>query len=185
MSGLIDHASEQARELVRVFHAEPDRFARFSAAAADDLPPGPRTLLAHASHMTLAMERFHGGPVRLVVAASRDCDDDRYAREILLTASDCRIVQYGIVRLGLKRLPAATAAAIRLESEPLGRILLSAGLLCNVRDVELLRVAAGPEFAAVMHAAEGAETFGRVATIRLDGHAVIELLEIVAPGTAD
>ncbi len=184
MSGSRDHASERAREFVGVFHADPDRFARFSAASADDLPLGPRTLLAHASHMTLAMERFHGGPVRLVVASRRDCDDGRYAREILLTAADGRIVQYGIVRLDLDRLPAAAAAAIRLESEPLGRILLSAGLLCDVHDVELLRVATGPEFAAVLTAAEGVVTFGRVATIRLDGHAVIELLEIVAPGTA-
>ncbi len=184
MSGLTDHASMRARELVCLFHADPDRFAQFSAAAAVDLPHGPRTLLAHTSHMTLAMERFHGGSVGLIVASRRDCDDGRYAREILLTASAGRLVQYGIVRLDIDRLPAAAAAAIRLESEPLGRILLAAGLLCDIHDVELLRVATGPGFAAVMDSAEGLETYGRVATIQLDGHAIIELLEIVAPGTA-
>jgi chorismate-pyruvate lyase len=134
--------------------------------------------------MTLAMERFHGGPVQLIVAARRDCDDGRYAREILLTGPDGRIVQYGIVRIALDRLPIATATAIRLESEPLGRILTSAGLLCDVHDVHVLRVVSGPDFASIMGSPDGAETFGRVATIRLDSQPIIELLEIVAPATA-
>jgi hypothetical protein len=184
MSEAVDHASDRALELVRIFHPDTDRFASFASVVAKDLPPGPRTLLDHTSHMTLAMQRFHGGPVGLVVVARKDCDDGRYAREILLTAPDRRIVQYGIVRIDLNCLPGVTAAAIRTESEPLGRVLTSAGLLCDVHDVELLAIAPRPDFAAMVRASAIAKTFGRVATIALDGRPIIELLEVVTPGTA-
>jgi hypothetical protein len=134
--------------------------------------------------MTLAMERFHGGPVGLVVVARRDCDVGHYAREILLTDPVGRVVQVGVVRIDLAQLPVATAAAIRSESAPLGRILLSAGLHCDVHDVELLRIDAGVEFAAVVGTNKETRAYGRVASIGLNGVTIIELLEIVAPGTA-
>jgi chorismate-pyruvate lyase len=134
--------------------------------------------------MTLAMERFHGGHVSLVVVARRQCDDGRYAREILLKRPDGRVVQAGIVRIDLARFSEANAAAIRSESTPLGRILLAAGLHCDVHDVELLRLDPGPEFSAVVGSSSTAPAFGRVASIGLDGRAIIDLLEIVAPGTA-
>jgi hypothetical protein len=179
-----DDAAERARSLVRLFHAPSEHFARFASVAPDDMPPGPRTLLDHSSHMTLAMERFHGGPVSLVVVARRQCDSDHYAREILLTDPNGRVVQVGIVRIDLSCLPASTADAIRAESAPLGRILLAAGLHCDVHDVQLLQVDAGPEFAAVVGTPATSPAFGRAASIGLDGREIIDLLEIVAPGTA-
>ncbi len=184
MSGRGAGAVARAESLVRLFHAPHERFARFASVAADALPSGPRTLLDHSSHMTLAMERFHGGPVGLRVVARRECDDGHYAREILLTDPAGRVVQVGVVRIDLARFPAATAAAIRSESTPLGRILLEAGLHCDVHDVQLLQIDPGPDFTAVVGTPSKAKAFGRVASIGLDGVAIIELLEIVAPGTA-
>lgn len=184
MSGDADGAAERANVLVRLFHSPAERFARFSSVAPNAMPPGPRTLLDHSSHMTLAMERFHGGPVSLVVVARRDCDDGRYAREILLKRPDGRVVQAGIVRIDLARFSEADAAAIRSESIPLGRILLAAGLHCNVHDVELLQLDPGPEFLATVGEPSTTPAFGRVASIGLGGITIIELLEIVAPGTA-
>jgi len=184
MTGLGEGAVARAESLVRVFHVPADRFACFESVAADTMPRGPRTLLDHSSHMTLAMERFHGGPVGLVVVARRDCEDGRYAREILLTDPVGRVVLVGIVRINLAQLPKATADAIRSESTPLGRILLAAGLHCDVNDVQLLQLEAGPEFAAVVGKPADTKTFARVASIGLDGATIIELLEIVAPGTA-
>jgi hypothetical protein len=175
---------ERANALARLFHTPPERFAKFSGVASDDMPPGPRALLDHSSHMTLAMERFHGGPVSLVVVARRQCEDGRYAREILLTDPSGRVVQAGIVRIDLARFSEANAAAIRSESTPLGRILLAAGLHCDVHDVELVRLHPGPEFASVVGSPSTSPSFGRVASIGLDGVTIIELLEIVAPGTA-
>jgi hypothetical protein len=184
MSGHADGAAERANALVRLFHTPSERFAHFASVAPDAMPPGPRTLLDHSSHMTLAMERFHGGPVSLAVVARRQCDSDHYAREICLADPDGRVVQIGIVRIDISCLPASTADAIRSESAPLGRILLAAGLHCNVHDVQLLQVDSGPDFAEVVGETSALTTFGRVASIGLDGHAIIDLLEIVAPGTA-
>jgi hypothetical protein len=175
----------RALDLVRVFHADVAEFGRFTPLLASSLPAAPRQLLDHASHMTVAMERFHGGPVGLRVIDRREDAGGRYAREILLTSGTGRVVQHGIVRIDLGRLPEDSAAAIRSEQAPLGRILLAAGLLCEVHDVRLLGIAPGPHLAALFGDGPGRETFGRVALIGLDGSPAIELLEIVAAGTAD
>lgn len=184
MTGHGEGAVARAESLVHVFHDPTERFARFASVAADAMPPGARTLLDHSSHMTLAMERFHGGPVGLVVVARRDCEDGHYAREILLTDPAGRVVQVGIVRIDLAQFPEATAADIRSESTPLGRILLAAGLHCDVHDVQLLQIDTGPAFDAVAGGPAETKAFGRVASIAMDGVTIIELLEIVAPGTA-
>jgi hypothetical protein len=95
---------------------DPAAFGRFLPVAADAVPDVPRRLLDHRSHMTVAMERFHGGPVALRVVAERPAaagSGDRYAREILLVRGDGMVVQHGIVRIDLAAVPAQTAAAIR------------------------------------------------------------------------
>jgi hypothetical protein len=181
-------AVSRAQELVGFFHANPAAFAGFAAVSAKRLPAGPRQLLDHASHMTVAMERFHGGPVGLRVVSRREDAAGRYAREILLTQAAGKVVQHGIVRIDLGRLAPDVATEIRGEATPLGRILLNAGLLSDVHDVELLEITPGPHLESLFSrgaATAAIPTFGRVAAIGLDGSPAIELLEIVAPGTAD
>lgn len=179
-----DRAQARGRALVEVFHWPADDFGELLPIAAEHLPKSARTLLDHTSHMTVAMERFHCGPVGLRVVQRTDGLDGTYAREILLHLADGRVVQHGIVRIDLGRLPPDVAAAIRDESAPLGRILLDAGLLCDVHDVQLLSIVTGPWLAKLFDAPSGAETFGRVARIGLAGQPVIELLEIIAPAAA-
>jgi hypothetical protein len=178
-------AAARARDLVAFFHPEPAEFGSVREVSPADVPAGPRRLLDHASHMTVAMERFHGGPVGLRVVHCREDADGRYAREILLTRADGVVVQHGIVRIDLAKLAPDVAAAIRGAVTPLGRILLDAGLLGDVHDVRLLEVTPGPHLQTLFaDDSPATATFGRVATIDLDGSPVIELLEIVAPGTA-
>jgi len=180
----------RANSLAALFHEPAAAFARFEPVAAVAVPEPFRTLLDHASHMTVAMERFYGGPVGLVVAAVHDKSaDDRgwYEREIILRDAVGRVVQHGIVRIDLGRVPAAAAGDIRGGRAPLGRILIAAGMLREVQRVGLLGVEIGPELR-TFFVAEGAgpapatQTFGRVAAIALDGEPAVELLEIVAPG---
>lgn len=171
----------RALDLVHVFHESTAGFGEPMAVAPETVPHPSRDLLDHTSHMTVTMERFHGGPVSLAVIDRKDCPDGRYAREIMLRRPDGRVVQHGIVRIDLERLTPATTAEIRGEAAPLGRILLEAGLLMEVHDVRLLRIVAGPHLASLFGVATGAETFGRVARIDLDGQPAIELLEIAAP----
>lgn len=185
----------RAVALVRLF-SRPEAFGSLRSVASGDVPRPDRTLLDHCSHMTVAMERFHGGSVRLRVVARSDVGDRHpankgmYAREILLEAQSGEIVQYGIVRIDLTHLGPATAAAIREESLPLGRILIEAGMLREVHAVQLLEIVPGPHlrdlvFGRAWHPIAGAAperpVYGRVADIQLDGRPAVELLEIVVP----
>lgn len=183
----------RARRLVRLFHRDGEGFGRFAAVDAKDVPEPFRGLLDHASHMTVVMERFYGGPVEVVVVAVRGGDggsaDGRawYEREILLRSAAGQFVQYGIVRIDLGCVSPAVADRIRAAREPLGRILIAAGMLLEVQRVGLLGVDIGPEFEAIVELDPAMEplqrrTFGRVAEIALDGAPAVELLEIVVPG---
>jgi len=195
----------RAAALVRLFCGLAD-FGECRSVTPDQVPEPARTLLDHRSHMTVSMERFHGCAVRLRVVA--EADDGRehgpnngwYAREILLETPAGKIVQHGIVRIDLTHLDAPTARAIREGRQPLGRILIEAGMLRDVHGVKLLEIMPGPHLqdlfrltapgpagiarAAVMSGTAGmagAPVYGRVADIELDGLPAVELLEIVAP----
>ena len=172
----------RALSLVRDFCPDPADFARFQERKPDAVPEPARRLLDHHSHMTVAMERFHGGPVGLRIVAERPAaGGSHYAREILLVRGEGRVVQHGIVRLDLGAVPPDTAAAIRAGRAPLGRILIDAGLLCEVQRIGLLEVTVGPHLATLLGIPEAAVAFGRVAEIRVGGALAVELLEIVAP----
>ncbi len=175
------------------------------------LVPEPfRQLLDHRSHMTVAMERFHGQPVSLGVVAVADREDSAvashpfsYAREILLRcpsvnpalfptgprtqSEEGSVVQYGVVGIALERLPPLIAAEIVRGQRPLGRILIEAGLHRDVRDVRLLKFWPGPHLTALFGGAAGRPvpmTYGRVATIDVTGRPVLRLLEVVGVPSA-
>lgn len=185
--------SARAELLATRFHPQPARFASFRAVPGEALPQPFRELLDHASHMTVAMERFYGGPVGVVIVAEHVAGggaEDReawYEREILLRMADGRIVQHGIVRIDLGRVPQPVAAEIRAGRAPLGRVLITAGMLLKVHRVGLLAVDPGRELRALLDPdgppeGDATQTFGRVAEIAVNGVPAVELLEIVAPG---
>jgi hypothetical protein len=171
-------AVARAERLVALFSL-PDAFGAIRTVEAADVPQPHRGLLDHPSHMTVAMERFHGGPVSLQVVATRPASatDAGYAREILLLDQRGRRIQYGIVRIDLDMVSQAVANRIRAADTPLGRVLIDAGCLCDVQHVELLDILIGPHLAALIGPGR---TFGRVATIAVGGRPTVELLEVVA-----
>jgi len=177
-----DDAVARAGRLVDLFCEPRGSFGTFEAVPAAAVPEPDRQLLDHRSHMTVTMERHHGCTVDLRVVAERHpagAGGDSYAREILLVRPDGVVVQCGIVRIDLATLDAETAAAIRGRAAPLGRILVAAGLLCEVQRVALLRIEAGPHLGRWV--GRQRRLHGRVAEIVVDGRPAIELLEIVVP----
>lgn len=175
----------RARELVGLFCPSISSFGLIESVEAGAVPEPARHLLHHRSHMTVAMERHHACVVDLRVVAERQPAGgraDSYAREILLVRPDGAVVQYGIVRIDLQALDRETAAAIRNHAAPLGRILMAAGLLCEVQQVALVRIEAGPHLRRLVGACD--RVYGRVAGIAVDCSPMIELLEIVVPATA-
>ncbi|MGI9176292.1 MAG: hypothetical protein ACR2IT_00355 [Pirellulales bacterium] len=172
----------RAGSLVSLFCPTAGEFGQFSRIDSGDVPPLPRQLLDHRGHMTVTMEQQHGCLLELRVVAERDESSvgtaGRYAREILLATPAGRAVQYGIVRIDLRAVEPVVAESIRSRRAPLGRILVQAGLLCEVQNVALVRVSPGPHLRRVFPDA-GQHTYGRVAEIVVAGRPMIELLEIV------
>jgi hypothetical protein len=178
---------DRALALIRLFCTAVE-FGELRAVAAADVPQPARQLLDHRSHMTVAMERFHGGPVQLrIVGRAVDqvagADAAWYAREILLESPPGRVVQHGIVRIDLRSVAPGTAREIRDGRRPLGRILIEAGILREVHAVALLEITPGPHLQGLFgpEAAPARAVYGRVADILLNGRPAVELLEIVAP----
>lgn len=174
--GVSPDAVHRAAALISLF-ASPADFGSLAVVPAGDVPQPYRGLLDHANHMTVTMERHHGGPVGLRVVAERVVPDGSYAREILLTSPSGAVVQFGIVRIDLGLVDADTVARIRAGTTPLGRILVESGTLCTVAGVVLLDVRPGPHLGGLLGPRP---TFGRVAGISFAGRPAVELLEIVA-----
>jgi chorismate-pyruvate lyase len=172
----------RAERLVQLFCPAVASFGTITPADADELSAVDRNLLDHRSHMTVTMERHHACRLDVRVVAEQNAAEGsgaRYAREILLVRPDGKVVQYGIVRIDLAAVDAATAAAIRSAAAPLGRILIEAGLLCDVHRVSLLRIEPGPHLGRIV--AMPGPLSGRVAEILVGGQPAIELLEVLVP----
>ncbi len=183
-------------ELIRLFYDAPEELGEFAPIAAEAMPEAYRRLLAHDQHMTVTVERFHGCLVDVRVIESKSLPP-HYARKILLTRqSDGVVVQFGIVRIDLDQVDAATREEILARRKPLGRILIEHNVLREVELVDLWRVTPGAELRRLFGQSESAtlsdtaipsgsastfaSTFGRTALIHCNGRPAVELLEIVA-----
>lgn len=167
-------AAARANRLVPLFFRDLLRFGEVLEVGSSDVPEPYRRLLDHRSHMTVTMEAFVGGTLGLKVlqerleAGSGDADSTGlYAREIMLLAPSGSPVQYGIVRVDLGAVLPDVRQRILAGSTPLGRVLIEAGTLRDVHDVELVRISAGQELARRIGIELGRTLFGRVATISL------------------
>ena len=170
-------------ELVGLFYERSADLAAFAPIAVCDLPEPYRGLLAHDQHMTVTVERFHGCPVDVRVLEYKS-SPPHYARKILLARqSDGAIVQFGIVRIDLEQVDAATRDEILARRKPLGRILIEHNVLREVELVDLWRVEPGPDLSRLLGLATPETTYGRTALIHCNGQPAVELLEIVLPAS--
>lgn len=181
--GFPDDPVARAAALLGDFRPDLVDFSLLRTVSGPEVPEPFRTLLDHRSHMTVAMERHHGGPMRLrvVQVGSDPGNPSRYSREILLESLGGQVVQYGIVRLDLAAVDAATAAAIRAAELPLGRLLIASQPFREIHRVSLLAVDPGPGLAGLFGVPPHCGTYGRVAEIAISGRPAVELLEIAAP----
>jgi chorismate-pyruvate lyase len=167
--------------LVGLFYPRPADLGRFEEVTSHDLDRDYRMLLAHDSHMTVTVERFHNGPVDVRVLASQ-LTGAHYARQILLTRhGDGGVVQFGIMRLDFSCVSPEVRREVESQSAPLGRILIQHNVLREVHLTKLWRVTPGDGLRRLFQIALGRITFGRTAIIHCDGEPAVELLEIVAP----
>jgi chorismate-pyruvate lyase len=182
--------------LTAVFYPTPSgspspELGQFTRVDAQDMPAGYRGLLAHDGHMTVTMELCHLSKVEVEVLDRRMADDGKhYSRKILLrtppteSSPKGRVVQFGIARMNLDCYPPDVREEVLSERTPLGRVLISHGLLMKVRLLTLWRIEPGPDLCRALELDKPTTLYGRTAMIDIDGEPVIELLEISAPLTS-
>jgi chorismate-pyruvate lyase len=170
-------------ELVGLFYERSADLGTFAPVAVCDLPEPARGLLAHDQHMTVTVERCHGCAVDVRVLEHKS-SPPHYARKILLARqTDGAVVQFGIVRIDLDQVDAATRDEILARRKPLGRILIEHNVLREVELVDLWRIEPGPDLCGAFGISAAETTFGRTALIHCNGQPAVELLEIVAPSS--
>ena len=149
----------------------------------DKVPAPYNKLLVHDCHMTVTVEAFHGSKVDVRVL-DRRTDGDSYSRKILLSRqSDGAVVQFGIVRIRLDACGDDVRRELVSESTPVGRVLITHGVLTNVRPKSFLRVVPGPAMMKWFGLETPTPMYGRTAEIAWNGKRAVEVLEIVRPET--
>lgn len=172
-------ASPDLQTLVDLFYDKPLKLGRFAEVDGAEMPVDYRGLLDHHSHMTVTVEKFHGGLVDVEVVDVHE-SPTHYSRKILLRRqSDGQVVQFGIVRLNLSFLADDVQREIRKQETPLGRVLIENDVLRHVKLLSLWRVEPGDELRQLFERSDLDECFGRTALIYCNGVPAVELLEIV------
>lgn len=167
--------------LIALFYARPEELGRFEEVDSHALDRDYRMLLAHDSHMTVTVERFHNGPVDVQVLESQ-LTGEHYARKILLTRqSDGGVVQFGIMRLDFSCVSPKVRREVESQQTPLGRVLIQNNVLREVHLTKLWKVTPGSDLCRLFGISPGQITYGRTAVIHCDGEPAVELLEIVTP----
>jgi chorismate-pyruvate lyase len=165
--------------LASLFYDDLAELGQFHPVAPDDLSDDYRTLLAHNDHMTVTLDAFHGGLVDVQVLDEWQ-DESSYARNSLLARRrDRAILQFGIMRIWLRDLPAAAREEIAAKRLPLGRVLINHNVLREVELITLWRITPGPALKRHLNLKNNEPIFGRSAQILVDERPTVQLLEIV------
>jgi chorismate-pyruvate lyase len=165
--------------LVRWFDLPLGNIGEFAPLSAAELPADPTTMLVHDRHMTVRVEAYHKSLVDVQVLAEHR-EDHVYGRQILLARrSDGEVVQYGIMRIDMRRLSEKARREVETHSAPLGRVLIRHKALRDVELIALWRIRPAAALVEHLGVPANAPIYGRSARILLDKQPAVELLEIV------
>jgi hypothetical protein len=168
-----------AARLATLFFRDLAELGRFEPISVESLPVESRQLLAHANHMTVALESFHKSLVS-VHAIAEWGDEASYARASLLSRqSDGAIVQFGIMRIWLADLPQSAQDEIVSKRAPLGRVLIEHNVLREVELMTLWKIEPGPALRQNLKLTGNIPLYGRSAQILVEDRPTVQLLEIV------
>lgn len=150
----------------------------FDEVSPREMPTLERFLLVHDNHMTKALAAQYRVPVDLHVLESH-MDGLVYARKIVLTLQETDyVVEYGLARVNLRRMPEPVRRSILEEHAPLGAILMHHNPLRHIHPRWYLRFPGKSGLLQWFDARRSAPMYGRVGTIYVDHEPAIEVLEI-------
>lgn len=165
--------------LAGLFYDSVDGMGVFEEVGHEQLPPACRSLLANDRHMTANLEGHHGCPVDVVVLEEHRSGTHYWRKILLKRQEDGAVVQFGIVRLARALLAEEIRQEIEEGGTPLGRVLIQADVLRNVRLLSLWRITPTKELCDLFGLSSPQPCFGRTALIYCDNALAIELLEVV------
>ena len=161
-----------------------DYLRALKAVSPAQMPQPYRGLLVHEHHMTVTVEKHHGGAVDVRILARRHTGDI-YARKILLALHRTgRVVQFGIMKINLRYCNQQVREEIVAGQTPLGRILIQHNVLRRIEPTGFLRVIPDPAMMKWFGLDKPVPTYGRLAIIHCNDQPAVELLEIVTPASA-
>ncbi|MBI5387962.1 MAG: hypothetical protein HZA90_25140 [Verrucomicrobia bacterium] len=149
----------------------------------DEVPPPYKSLLVHSADMTPTLEKYHQDRLGLEVLRRVVLGSGEYLREVVLTlAGNSRPVEYGVIRIWLKRFPEAARQLVLEEQRPLGGILLSEGIAHVSWPHAFFRVEADAHIGSALRLQHAAPLYGR-RNVLLNGsrHLLAEVIEILPP----
>jgi len=171
----------ELKALTDLFPEEQLLFAKAEHCPSSLTPEPYKSMLVHEHHMTVTMEEYHNSPVEVRVLDRKD-SEGLYCRKILLVKEGTdEVVQFGIVRFNFDYVTPQVKKEIVEENIPLGRTLINHNVLRHIDLGAIIRFEAGPGLAKYLQMDEGAETFGRMATIFCNHQPAVDLLEISRP----
>ncbi|MEK6674559.1 MAG: hypothetical protein AABZ47_02770 [Planctomycetota bacterium] len=145
----------------------------------NEIPSPQRELLHHEEHMTLVLQRHHGGAVDLHVLRE-DLTGSCYRRMItLVRRGSGETVEFGLVRIDLDCVPASVRTEILQQSAPLGEILVRHQVLRRVEPRWFLHFRKGHSVLSYFEGSTTAEAYGRIGVIHCNAQPAIELMEVV------
>ena len=165
--------------LAGLFYGSVDELGDFQEVGHNDLPAACRSLLANDRHMTVNLEGHHGCPVEVVVIESKMSEAHYWRKIVLKRREDGAAVLFGIVRLTRALLSEEIRSEIESEQIPLGRVLIDADVMRNVRLLSLWRVIPKSELCNIFGLSSPRPCYGRTALIYCDNALAIELLEVI------
>lgn len=172
---------DELTKLTTLFPESQPLFQRVEYIPSSTTPEPYKSLLVHEHHMTVTMERMHGGPVNVQVLATKYVDDT-YSRKITLSCVQTgMVVQFGIVRFNFAYVTDAVRDEIVSGNIPLGRVLINHNVLRHIDLGAILRLESGPALASYFGTESGEATYGRLATIFCNGRPAVDLLEVSRP----
>jgi len=173
----------ELKALTELFPEEAPLIAKAEHCPSSLTPEPYKSMLVHEHHMTVTMEEYHHSPVEVRVI-DRCEHEGHYCRKIILVKEGTDdVVQFGIVRFNFEYVTPQVKEEIVSEATPLGRVLINHNVLRHIDLGAILRIQAGPGLAKYLNMPEGAETYGRLATIFCNHQPAVDLLEISRPLT--
>ena len=147
-----------------------------------DIPAEYRVLLVHESKMTPTLEAFYQDDTYLETLASKQ-HHDYLSRQILLKLKTTHhIVEYGMITIVLKHLPAGIRQQVLETNIPFGRILMDHGMTTFCRPHCYYSLPADKELAEILGLQEGTTLYGRSNhIIDEQGQPLAEVVELL-PG---